>query len=116
MADAPDHDATVVDQRAMDLFRRALDVEPPDRVAFVEATAGEDTDAAARACELLAALADSDGFLETPALAAEEPETAAPTLPESIGGYRIDSVLGDGGWAPSISRSSRTRVARSRSR
>ena len=80
-------------ERVRDVLRRALDLSPEERRAFVEKNlpAGESL---RDALALLDEADELDGFLESPVLPAEE--SFEPALPESIGPYRVKRILGWG--------------------
>jgi hypothetical protein len=95
--------------RAGELFLDALKIAPPDRLRWVEQTAGSDPELAAAVLDLLAHDDPADPFLETPAsaeaeLAVRELRTRAEgdrdTAPAgAIDGYTLLDVLGEGGSA-----------------
>jgi serine/threonine protein kinase len=77
--------------RINDLFHRAAELPAQDRARFLENT---EPDAGIRAevLSLLDVHARAGGFIETPA-----GRIATPAVPETIGAYRIERVLGQGG-------------------
>ena len=100
------------------LFRRALEREPEERPAFLDAACGDDEQLRDAVAELLATASDSEGFLARPVDAlttvpwaevlAEltrvkgprgEPDGEVDRSGERIGAYRLDRRLGRGGMA-----------------
>ena len=80
------------ERRVAELFRRALDVDPAERAAFVEAHAADDPEIRARAAELLAEEArGTKGILAKAPFGEKEPEE------RRVGPYRLLEVLGEGG-------------------
>ena len=87
-------------QRVEDLFNRAVDLEPPERTAFLDEQCGDDTDLRAAVEELLLldSQAEADESLLRSALAGTRHREgpAQPAAPvQSIGRYRVLRVLGD---------------------
>jgi WD40 repeat protein len=88
-------------QRIEELFHRAVDLEPPQRAAFLDAQCGGDADLRAAVEELLQlhSTAQADESLLRSPLARSRPKTLAP-LPSplpTIARYRLVRVLGEGG-------------------
>ncbi len=93
-----------VARRAHELLQRALECDAPERPAFLAAASAGDPDLQARLPQLLAAVRQSQQFLETSALDNAldyQRHNAMPPLREaqSIGNYRITRVIGVGGMA-----------------
>ena len=76
--------------RALELFTAALECPAGEREAFIAAGSGDDAAVQSAALRLLRAHADSDGFMETPPLAAPKP-------PSTLGAYRLLEPIGSGG-------------------
>jgi serine/threonine protein kinase len=87
-ADRPDPAAWA---RINDLFHRAIELPAEQRPGFLE-HAEPDPGIRAEVLSLLDAHARADGFIETPA-----GRIAPVAVPETIGVYRIERVLGQGG-------------------
>ncbi|MEO8040001.1 MAG: serine/threonine-protein kinase [Betaproteobacteria bacterium] len=88
-------------QQVKALFAAALDRPPAERAAFVARASGADAALGAEVTSLLAAGAEDEAFMETPAAAgiAELPE---PPMPRSwigrrVGAYEIVAAIGHGG-------------------
>ena len=77
-------------REAQRLFHEARDKPAAERSAFVAAEAAGDAELAAEVTSLLAADADSGGFLETPASPPEAPRTR-------VGAWQILHEIGHGG-------------------
>ena len=83
-----------------DVFHQALDLPPEQRDSFLEQRLGEEPDKLAEVHGLLAAEADASGLSLNPPvdtldkLKALDPEFL---IGQTIGGYRIQQVLGEGG-------------------
>ena len=81
--------------RAHAIFSRALELDGDQRDAMLREECGDDTDALQRVKRLLKSAEASEGFLETPAIAAQREPT--PTAPDAVGTYLVIGVLGVGG-------------------
>ena len=89
------------------LFYQASEVAPGQREAFLEQATNGDSLVCGEVLQLFSAVAESDEFLERPAVDSEALREiavasiaeagAADTLPERIGRYRIIRLLGEGG-------------------
>ncbi len=84
------------------LLAAALERAPDERSLFLDSACGEDADLRRTVETLLAADAKLEGFLETPAAAAEVAAAAATRgttaeIGESIGPYRIEREIDHGG-------------------
>ena len=88
-------------QRVEELFDRALDLEPPQRAAFLDEQCGGDADLRASVERFLDLdrRAQADASLLRSPLAKSRPPGPAPPAPpvQAIGGYRVVRVLGEGG-------------------
>ncbi len=86
-----------------DLLSRALDRSPEDRLAFVRANAGDDSELRREVVSLLEAAARGDAFLDRPALGGvasmlpAEGEDPAEYVGKRFGPYRVESVIAAGG-------------------
>ncbi len=89
--------ATEQARRAHQIFTRALDVSPPDRMSFVQQICDGDDALRARVLRLLGTLETITTFLESPAI--PPPRRPEPMAPDMVPGYRILGVLGSGGMA-----------------
>src|SRR5688500_1282954 len=78
------------DPRANELFLAALDLQPADRSAFLDA-AGADPVVRARVEAMLAAEGPARDFLKQPAVAAGHP------APDRLGPYKLLQKIGEGG-------------------
>lgn len=87
--------------RINDLFHRALDLPPQDRAAFIDDACGADDGLAQEVSSLLAAHDRAGAFIERPVGSADELLREAarhdPRVGQTIGQYRIERVLGEGG-------------------
>jgi tetratricopeptide (TPR) repeat protein len=84
-------------QRLWEIFHAALDHEPSERAAFLEAACGGDADCRREVEELLAAHA-SDGVLDHPVTPASEPTRPAFLPGERLASrFRIVRLIGSGG-------------------
>ncbi len=85
-------------QRAEDLFQRALDLEPDQRAAFLDAECGDDAALRDEVDGLLGyAGDDATGFLDKPAVPMAPPGRRL-TDPDTVGPYRVLGRLGDGAY------------------
>jgi len=84
-----------VDKRALELFSRSLDISSGERVLWIRAEAGEDTELADRALKLLSVDEDASVALRTGGAYNDTLEDGPP--PEQIGAYRITDLIGRGG-------------------
>jgi serine/threonine-protein kinase len=86
--------------RIEQIYHSALAVEPNQRAAFIEQACGAD-EALRKEVESLLARAETDAFLEAPALelAAQGStrDATMPPIPAAIGRYRVIRLLGEGG-------------------
>jgi serine/threonine protein kinase len=85
-----------------DLFHRALEQPADQRAAFLDAACGADSGLREEVASLLAAHERAGAFLEQPAAASTAlRDTMAPPgdspMPQTIGPYRVERVLGEGG-------------------
>jgi hypothetical protein len=87
-------------QRVTDLFNAALERQPAERAAFLDAACASDADLRAEVESLLAAHDAADGFLEAlPPPASASPGDRAPAIDgQMLGPYRIDREIGRGGF------------------
>lgn len=91
--------ATEHARRAHQIFTRALEIEPTERLAFVQASCEGDESLRARVFRLLSTMETIAGFLESPAIPSVPPQPLEPMSPDMVPGYRILGVLGSGGMA-----------------
>jgi predicted Ser/Thr protein kinase len=88
-------------RRINDIFHRAVDIAPAGREAFVEGACAGDEAVRAEVLSLLAAHARADAFIEQPAASAADLAEAAAMAGvltgRTIGQYRVERVLGEGG-------------------
>jgi serine/threonine protein kinase len=88
-------------QKIDQLFHAALEQDASQRTAFVSQACGADHALQSEIESLLASHQEADGFIETPAadVAADLLVDGATQLTtgQSVGPYRIDSLLGEGG-------------------
>ena len=91
--------ATEHARRAHQIFTRALEIEPTERLAFVQASCDGDEALRARVFRLLSTMETIAGFLESPAIPSVPPQPPEPMSPDMVPGYRILGVLGSGGMA-----------------
>lgn len=86
-------------RRIHELMRQAFELEGPGRRALIETACAADPRLEKRRFRLLAAIDDSQSFLDRPALANPAPSSleAPPPVPERIGNYRIVRAIGSGG-------------------
>jgi|GEM_PF-3767512 len=94
----------VVDpNRVSEIFLAGLDFPSgPDRLAYLDRCCAGDVVLRKRVEQLLAAAEKEDSFLEDGAAMFDDPllrkELSTEPLPETIGPYRIDRELGQGGF------------------
>lgn len=88
-------------RRSHAVFMRAVELEPGDRMAYINAACGDDPLLRTRVSRLMAAMERSDAFLRTSALEVTRPTDLRARLapPETIGKYRILRPIGAGGMA-----------------
>lgn len=87
-------------RRSHELLKRAAELDPSERSAFVESACAGDTRLRHRVRALVAALDSSASFLDAPALAPPTATVLPPAVPGGwIGGYRVVRVIGSGGMA-----------------
>jgi eukaryotic-like serine/threonine-protein kinase len=84
-------------QRVKEVFAEALDT--PDRSAYLSGACRDDPELRAEVESLLAAHAETDGFIEKPAAAHLEPAPAPAWIGRRLGAYRIVGELGCGGMS-----------------
>jgi hypothetical protein len=88
-------------QRVEELFDRAVDLEPPQRAAFLDEQCGGDAELRAAVEELLQLdrRAQADESLLRSPLAGSRPQASAPPAPRfpAVGRYRVVRLLGEGG-------------------
>jgi WD40 repeat protein/predicted Ser/Thr protein kinase len=88
-------------QRVQELFDRAVDLEPPQRAAYLDEQCGGDADLRTAVEELLYhdSRAQADESLLRSPVAGSRPRGPAPPAPpvQAIGRYRVVRVLGEGG-------------------
>jgi len=85
-----------LERRSHAVLKAALEIEGPQREAFLEEACAGDTAMRRKVRSLVSALEDSRGFLDSPALDGARSDEH---VPQSIGPYRIVRVLGAGGMA-----------------
>lgn len=85
-------------RRAHALLVKAVELEPAERSTFVRNSCAGDATLARRVEDLLAAMDRSSTFLETPALG-DRAALRSVAIPQHIGGYTIERVIGIGGMA-----------------
>jgi len=85
-----------------EIFVAALELPTPERAAFVQRRCGDDAGMRARVLRLLEAHGRAEEFMGAPTLdatpGAGRPAEADPGLGAEIGPYRLESVLGEGGF------------------
>lgn len=84
--------------RVKDLFGQALDLPPADRAAFLTAQAGDDAEHLSAVRALLDSHERVTGILDRPSGATLPPMDFTEPTPKSVGPYRIESVIGEGGF------------------
>ena len=85
-----------------DLFHRALEQPPDQRDAFLNAACGEDQQLRDEVATLVASYERAGAFLQQPAAGSTAlrdtlPPASASPVPQTIGPYRVERVLGEGG-------------------
>ena len=97
-------------RRIDEIFNHARSLDADDRTAYLSAACGGDVELRAEVEALLGHDDQPDAIFRTPALKAglqfsslgggkrPSPDAEAAALPESIGGYRIERVIGEGGF------------------
>ena len=86
-------------RKVSDIFSAALEQPTAERIGFVARACADDAALLAEVTELLAIHGKAGDFLERPATADVGPEPAEANVRpgQSLGPYRIDDVLGEGG-------------------
>src|SRR5262245_36771030 len=86
-------------QRVEELFDRAVDLDPPQRAAFLDEQCGGDAGLRAAVEELLQldGRAQADESLLRSPLAESRPRAPAPAPAPVVGRYRLVRLLGEGG-------------------
>ncbi|MEO1585161.1 MAG: serine/threonine-protein kinase [Planctomycetota bacterium] len=93
------NDAPTGNARLKELFGRLEPLGPSEREALLDQEVGRDTGLRQALAELLMASDDTDHALFEPLVDAPWRAAAPVELPENIGPYAIDSMLGRGGMA-----------------
>jgi hypothetical protein len=86
--------------RIEDVFTRAIDLAPGERMAFLERECGHDAELLAEVTSLLAGADEADASLERTISAAVESlarASSARAVGARVGPYRLVRVLGEGG-------------------
>jgi WD40 repeat protein/tRNA A-37 threonylcarbamoyl transferase component Bud32 len=88
-------------RRAHAILRKVIEIEEVDRSSFVTANCAGEPELRARVMSLLAAIEKSRGFLENPALGADQQGSCAEPdrQVEWVGPYKIVRAIGVGGMA-----------------
>jgi len=86
-------------ERISDLLQRALDLEPPQRRAFLDQNCGPDEALKSEIEALLQNEIEARSFIESPAIVcvARQMTGAVSKPPEKISHYQIESLIGAGG-------------------
>ena len=83
--------------RLREVFDGARALPPDARPAFLTGACRGDQTLRLEVEQLLASDAGAAGFLETPAMLADDPATVTPLEGQRLGAYRIERRLGEGG-------------------
>ncbi len=88
-----------LDRQVHELLKQSFELSPNERRDFVLAVCEQNPQLRTHAMRLMAAIDDSQSFLEKPALESAQWDAlrAEPEVPERVGGYRIVRKLGAGG-------------------
>ncbi len=87
-------------RRSHAILKAAVDLDLSGRNAYIESACAGEPRLRRQVQQLLDALEDTHGFLETPALESERAPSGGFALqPDKIGGYQIERVIGAGGMA-----------------
>src|SRR5882724_4052605 len=84
-------------QRVRELFHACIELDPPQRAALLLQECAGDPEVQAEVESLLASLAASKTFLETPAVAAFVPSEEPSWIGRTLGAYKVISLLATGG-------------------
>ena len=89
--------ATARWQRVRELFHACTELDPAQRDELLRQECAEDSELRAEVESLLASLAASNSFMETPAVAAFPPSDEPSWIGRTLGAYKIISLLAAGG-------------------
>jgi eukaryotic-like serine/threonine-protein kinase len=90
-----------ITRRSHELLKQAIEIEESRWAAFVEERCNGNVELREKVMELLAAVRQSQTFLEVPVLSdlQRAPAQSHPALEQAIPGYRIVDLIGQGGMA-----------------